>query len=214
MISSNFYLNFSKKVLINSKVFSWWLLNLLGWLWCCFNSWSLFSCFFNLFSFLFLLFTISTFKTKFFQGFFKFSQIVFLFILLLFLFWLLLDNWLCCFSLSFFNWFWLLLLFAIFFTKIEWVSDGINLEFFLLKFFRLESSLDGFHVTETSSEMFLWIKWLDSWFLLLLFVLSLVFSLGFFLSWLLSLLFVLVIRLLFFRFWIFFIAGNISPKSL
>jgi len=32
MISSNFYLNFSKKVLINSKVFGWWLLNLLGWL--------------------------------------------------------------------------------------------------------------------------------------------------------------------------------------
>lgn len=169
---------------------------------------------FDLFNFLFLLFTLSFFKSKFFQSFLKFSQLVFLFLILFFLFGLLFSNWLSWFWLGFLNLLLLFLLFAFFISEIEWVSDGIKLEFLLFEFFRFESTLYGFHVTETSSEMFFWIKWLDSRFLFLLFVLSLVFSLSFILSWLLSLLFVFMVWLLFFRLWIFFIAGNISPKSL
>lgn len=210
MISSNFYLHLYKNVLINGEILSWWLSGLLSWLWCSL-SWSLLNSFFSSFLFLFLLLTIGSFKSKFLQSFFKFSQLILLFIFWLFLLCLLFLNWLW---LSFFDCWSLFLLFAFIISEIEWVFHSVKVESLLFEFLRLETSLNSFHITETSSKVLLWVKWLDFWFLLLLFGFSLVLSFSFFLSWFLSLLFVFMIRLLFFRFWIFFIAGDISPKSL
>ncbi len=175
------------------------------------------SLFSRLFGFLFLLFlfgfSFGVFKAKFFQGLFELFKFVFLFILL---FLLLRD--------LFFGGFWLLwlglgglllgllLFLALFVSHVEWVSDCVQVEFSLLKLFGFKTTFDSFHVTETSSQMFLRVEGLDFGFSLLL-LLRLFLSLGLLLWALLSWLFFLVIWLLFFRFWVLLVAGNISPKA-
>ena len=54
----------------------------------------------------------------------------------------------------------------------KWVSDGVELELFVLELFGFESSFDCLYVGEVSSELFFGIEWNDVGFLLfgLLFV--------------------------------------------
>ena len=110
----------------------------------------------------------------------------------------------------------LLLLFflvTVLISKVERVVNSVQLEFFLLKLFGLESSLDGFHVAKTTSEVFFGIEGLDSWLLFILFFIILWFLFGGLLGLRGGFLF-LVIGLLFFGFGIFFVGGDVSPEAL
>ena len=186
-------------LLINCELFGCWLLycfDFSDWLylgWSCF-----FSCLFCWSLFLFLLIAIGGLcQTELFQCLFKLGQLVFLLLLFLLFGLLLLGDWLFGDRLSFLLS--LFFLFAFIISHIEGVSDGIELESFLFEFLRLESTFDGFHVTETTSEMFFRIEGLDSWLLFILFGIRLSFLIGFVIIVGGGFLF-LMIRLLFFRF--------------
>jgi hypothetical protein len=150
-----------------------------GWLllsWCGFLSGL-----FGGFLFLFLLFTFGGFnQTEFLQGLFELSQVVFLFLWLFLLLGLLLlmGCWFFRSRLGFLLL--LLLLLAFIISQIEWVSDGVELEFLFFEFFWLKATFDGFHVTKTSSQVFLRVEGLDSGLLFILFAFRLSFLFRFF----------------------------------
>lgn len=214
MISYSFYLIYQHILLVYCKFFRY---GLVSWLYLGYRL--LLTCrgvfsFLCWFLFLFLLFSFLGFcQTEFFKSLLEISQIIFLFLWFLLLFWLLwlLDGGLLDSRLGLLLCLFFLIAFLI--SKIEGIGSSVEMEFFFFEFFRFESTFDSFHVPKATSEMFFGIERLDSRLLFILFIIGLRFLFGWFLIlragfWL------FMIRLLFFRFWVFFIRRDVGPETL